>query len=87
MAPTEIRDQLRREPFEPFRLHVTDGAHYDILHPETCMVGLRTTAVGVPASPESVLWDRLVQVDNLHITRIEPIPRPSPNSQTNGPPN
>ena len=85
MAPNELREQLRRHPFEPFRLHVTDGAHYDILHPDSCMVGLRTTAIGVPATPDDFLWDRLIQVDNLHITRIEPLARPTPNSQANGP--
>src|SRR5207249_4891820 len=34
MTPQELRDTLRRQPFEPFRLVMTDGAGYDIRHPD-----------------------------------------------------
>ena len=34
MTRAELRSRLDREPFEPFRVHVTDGRHYDIRDPK-----------------------------------------------------
>lgn len=34
MAPENLRDLLRKQPFEPFRLVMTDGVGLDIRHPD-----------------------------------------------------
>jgi hypothetical protein len=72
MAPQELRDALKQQPFEPFRIVMTDGQGYDIRHPDLLMVGLRTATVGLPGQPGQPVFERDVKVDLLHIIRIEP---------------
>lgn len=73
MSPTDLLEDLRKRPFEPLRLYVADGTTYDIRHPEQCMVGLYSTVVGVSANPETLLFDRMIRIDNNHIHKVEPI--------------
>lgn len=47
MAPNEIVAEIRKIPFEPFKLYVVDGPSYDIVHPDQCMVLLTAVIVGV----------------------------------------
>jgi hypothetical protein len=47
MAPEELRDTLRHQPFEAFRLVMTDGDSYAIHHPDLLMIGQRTAVVGL----------------------------------------
>jgi hypothetical protein len=66
---------LHAAPFEPFRIYVTDGAHYDIRHRELCMPGARSIAIGIRDTTLShIVYERLVQVALVHITRLEPLP-------------
>ena len=62
MRPQDFRDHLRKQPFEPFRLTLTDGRTYDVLHPELAMVGHSTVAVGLcgqmPRSRCTIGWSR-----------------------------
>jgi hypothetical protein len=51
MANEELREILRRSPFEPFRLVMTDGTAYDIRHPDLLMVGRRSIIVGLTGDP------------------------------------
>ena len=34
MRPEDLREYLKREPFQPFRLHLSSGAFFDIRQPE-----------------------------------------------------
>lgn len=82
MAPTQLLLELQQLPAQPFRIHVSDGSHYDVRHPEFCMVGVRTTSIWVP--PDSADGpDRYVRIDNRHITRLEPLSAPT-NPAANG---
>ncbi len=74
MRPQDILELLRREPFEPFRLHLSDGAVFEIRHPELAMVGRSTVLVGIPA-PQSTepVFDRVVNCALVHITRTKAI--------------
>jgi hypothetical protein len=38
MRPDAIRELLRKQPFRPFRVYVSDGATYDVAHPEAARV-------------------------------------------------
>src|SRR5262245_10151485 len=73
MAPQELRDALRQQPFEPFRIVMTDGAAYEIRHPDLLMVGQRTATIGLTGQPGHVFYERTVKVDLLHVIRIEPL--------------
>ena len=80
MAPTELRDSLTRQPFEPFRLVLSDGASYDIRHPDLLWVGQRSAYVGLTGQAGSTFFERSVKVDLLHVTQIVPIGAESPPS-------
>src|SRR6266849_1548404 len=84
MAPQELRDVLQRRPYEPFRLVMTDGIGYDILHPELLMVGQRSAVVGLTGEPGQMFYERTVKVDLLHVIRLEPLQNAPPASK-NGP--
>lgn len=74
MPLEELRDVLRRKPFQPFRLFVTDGSTFDIRHPELCVPGARSVFIGTPAPGQiEPIYDRFAIVDLVHITRLEPI--------------
>jgi hypothetical protein len=73
MAPEEIRDTLRHQPFEPFRLVMTDGGSYEIHHPDLLMIGQRTAVIGLVGDAGKEFFERSVKVDLLHVVRLEPI--------------
>ena len=73
MSPEELRDSLRQQPFEPFRIVLSDGGCYDIRHPDLLWVGARTAYVGLTGQPGQTFFERAVKVDLLHITRLEPL--------------
>lgn len=83
MAPEELTAALRRRPFVPFRITLTEGSAYEVRHPELCVVGRRSAFVGFPApnDPE-LLYERSVTFDLLHVVKLEPLetassPRPN----------
>jgi hypothetical protein len=73
MTPEELRDCLHQKPFEPFRIVLTDGAAYDVRHPDLMMVGKRVAFVGLTGDPGQTFFERTVRIDLLHISRIEPL--------------
>jgi hypothetical protein len=73
MTATDLLEDLQKKPFEPLRLYVVDGSTYDIRHPEQCMVSMFSSVVGVSANPNTLLFDRLIRIDNNHIHKVEPI--------------
>jgi hypothetical protein len=87
MSSDELRDSLRQQPFEPFRIVLTDGTSYNIRHPDLLWVGQRAAYVGLTGQPGQTLFERAVKVDLLHITQIVLIDRApsSPASGSSGP--
>ena len=70
MSPNEILTDLRKQPFEPFRLYVTDGTTHDIRHPDQCFVLSTAVIVGLPSAPDSP-FERSVKIDCRHIVKME----------------
>ena len=67
MNEDELRVAVLTEPFEPKRLHFSDGRTVDIPRAGTIAIGRRTSGVVI---------DGLVHtISNLHITRVEPLVR------------
>ncbi len=67
-----LRDQVRRQPFEAFRVYLSDGSHYDVRHPE--MIAVSRRDVAIPIGPrKGEVAERLAICDLLHIVRVEPI--------------
>ncbi len=73
MTAQELRDTLRQQPFEPFRLVMSDGMGYDIRHPDLLWVGQWTAMVGLTGQPGQTFYERAVKVDLMHVIRLEPL--------------
>lgn len=73
MRPAEIQKQIKGQPFVPLRMHLSDGSHYDIRHPEMVTVSLSVISVAVFGKRNGELPERIVLCDPIHITRLEPI--------------
>ncbi|HEY3322988.1 MAG TPA: hypothetical protein VGP72_21215 [Planctomycetota bacterium] len=71
MSPAEILKLLHRRPFQPFRLHLSDGSHFDVKHPEMALVTRTSLAVGVPGKEAEDLAESLDIISWLHIVRLE----------------
>ena len=73
MNVEEIRRHLKVQPFVPFRIHLSDGSHYDVPHPDFAFVTKAHVEIGLgPVS--AAIPERSVSCDPLHVTRIEPMP-------------
>ena len=72
MRFSEIQDVLRRQPFEPFRVHLSNGQSYVVRHPESAGLTRTSVYVGTPAGDDKVP-DRMIQCDLLHVVAIEPV--------------
>jgi len=74
MRSQDIRNFVKQQPFQPFRITLTDGRTYDVRHPEMAMVGKSSVAIGLPAAEdEEPIYDRLVTVSLIHIMQAEVI--------------
>mgnify|MGYP001291991425 CR=1 FL=1 len=65
MSEEDLKSALKREPFVPLRLHLSNGLTYDVRHPENAMVSKRMAAV---MSGETI---HLVSL--IHINAVEPL--------------
>ena len=72
MTPETIQNHLLHQPFQPFRVHLSDGAVYDVLQPEMVLVLQREVVIALPKRGER-FPKHMVYCDLLHVTRIEPI--------------
>ena len=72
MRAEEIRKHVRVQPFRPIRVYVSDGASYDVRHPEMMYVSRTEVIIGLDAENGDIP-ERSVYCDPVHITRIEPL--------------
>jgi hypothetical protein len=71
MRPEDLRQFVRKQPFQPFRIVTTKGSKYEIHHPDRLIV-LRTRFVvgtydidGVPDRSEEVALSDIQDVELL----------------------
>ena len=77
MNPDVILNHLRREPFLPIRICLSEGASYEVRHPELALVTRREVVIALP-STEGKVPEGSVVCDPLHVTRVEPIDSGTP---------
>lgn len=72
MRPDDLLAPLRAAPFEAFRIHLSDGASFEIRHPDMAIVQPSKVTVAVPGSegPDGPA-ERTVNCALDHITRME----------------
>jgi hypothetical protein len=73
MRPEDLLEMLRTRPFKPIRIHMTDGHHYDIVHPEAVMVLRSRAIVGLRPHPARGYFERSEDISLLHIVRTSEI--------------
>lgn len=71
MRPEEILELLRRRPFIPLRVHLTDGRVYDIRHPEQVLVLRQRLDIGIQPDPKTGVVEGVEHCSLLHVVRIE----------------
>lgn len=72
MRPEAIRVHLRRLPFRPIRVFLSDGSHYDVRHPDFMYVSRSEVVIALDPGNDDVP-ERSAYCDPIHITRIEPL--------------
>ena len=74
MRPEDLLALLRTRPFVPFRIHMTDGRYYDIVHPEAVFVMRSRAIIGLRPDPATNIPDQSEQIALLHVVRTSEIP-------------
>lgn len=81
MTADAVFARLRRRPFGPFRLVLSSGTRYDVLHPEMLFVSKSGVTVTIydkdqrPSPEEIPIRESLVSF--LHIAATEDLPQPT----------
>ena len=75
ITAAEMRKRILERPFQPFRVHLTDGRRFDIHDPSWNLVGEAVFLIGVAPDddPRSRLPERHERVDYQLIARVEPL--------------
>ncbi len=80
MTADAVFSRLRRRPFVPFRMILSSGANYDILHPEMLFVSKSGVTVAIYDKDQRTSPDEIPMreslVSFLHITATEDLPQP-----------
>ena len=77
MRADELLEFVRRQPFTPFRIHMTDGQAYEVNHPERILIS-RSLAI-VAVGGKNGIAERTHHVSLLHIVRVEDLADASSN--------
>ena len=72
MHHKELLNLLNAEPFQPFRIHVSDGSSIQIDHPDQAIVTAYKVLIGVGGSGHFA--ERVEHCSLIHITRLEETP-------------
>jgi hypothetical protein len=81
MTADAIFNRFRLRPFKPFRVILSSGTTYDILHPEMMHISRSGLTIALydrdqtPSPDEIPMRDTLVSY--LHVAAVEDIPEPS----------
>lgn len=72
MVSHEFRAFVRRDPFRPYRVTLTDGRTYDVTHPDFGVVGLDVVVIGVMQEDSGQKKPyREVLISLTHVMQIE----------------
>ncbi len=75
MQRETLREWLKREPFQPFRVHLADGRTYDVRYPRMNLLAQTFIKIGIPmlGSTNPIVCDHTEYVRLDEITRLEPL--------------
>lgn len=81
MTADALFARLRRRPFVPFRLILSSGTTYDVLHPEMLFISKSGLTIAIydkdqrPSPDEIPMRESLVSY--LHVAATEDLPQPA----------
>ena len=77
LQPEQLYFTLQQQPFQPVRVHLTDGRTIDIRSRELAVVGVNYLAIGIQATdePEGIIATS-IKVPLSDIRLVEPLPSP-----------
>lgn len=70
MTADTFKEILHREPFEPFRVVMSSGESYNVMHPEMALVASRSLVLAIPDKSHSD-GERIAFCSYLHIAHVE----------------
>ena len=76
MRAEEFSELLRKRPFSPLRVHMTDGHSYDVVHPDRVLVLRSRIDIGLGADPNTGVLERVEHCSLLHVVRVEELTMP-----------
>lgn len=71
MTSNELKELMRTQPFEPFKVQMADGSAYEIRHPDALVVGNYTAITTMADGKNGKQDDRFMHLSIKHITRVE----------------
>ena len=73
LAPQDLESELKKEPFQPFRIVTTTGKSYDVTEKDRplLLVGKRSVIIGLRVPETDPYFDRYEVVSLVHIVRLE----------------
>jgi hypothetical protein len=72
MRLNEIRAEVERRPFRPFRICMSDGSEHAVSNPNLVFLTKHTVILGILEKGEE-LPEETLSCDTLHITRVETV--------------
>ena len=81
MAPDDIRTLTRKVPFEPLRVHMSNGMQVEVRHPDQILVGDESMMIAEFDREKQKNVIRHYSVINVNV--IEPLPL-EPATEPNG---
>ncbi len=68
----DLQDLLKRRPFSPFRIILSDGSQVEVRSPEVALAGRRFAVIGLlDPDATNTFFDRWTVVWYMHVTRVE----------------
>ncbi len=73
MSPTDLLEWLNANPFEPFRIHLSDGRSFNVARPLDVLPGLTSAVVAIPSAGDPLLYERFKTISLQNMVSIEPL--------------
>ena len=73
MTRNDLLRRVKKRPFSPFRIVVSEGATYDVRSPEQIIVARDSVTIGIPSDSDD-FYETTDVVDLFHVIRLEPLP-------------
>lgn len=74
MSPIDFKKLLHKLPFQPFRLHISDGRTFDVAHPELVSSSKSTLYLRLLIDPDTGEYrEEAVVIGLLHVTGTTPL--------------